>query len=100
MTDESSERDEPASSVGLDGTSHQSAKPRTFTLNSREFYQAVCPPPDPWVWAGGLPREPRLRDRPARSVGLDGTSHPSVIQEGSLPSHLAGEGGAKRRVSC
>jgi hypothetical protein len=35
---------------------------RTFTLNSREFHDAVTPPPDPHVWAGGLPREPRLRD--------------------------------------
>jgi hypothetical protein len=35
---------------------------RTFTLNSREFYEAVTPPPEPHVWAGGLPREPRLRD--------------------------------------
>ena len=36
---------------------------RTFSLNSREFHEAVCPPPDPWVWAGGLHREPRVRDR-------------------------------------
>ena len=36
---------------------------RTFTLNSKEFYQAVTPPPDPWVWAGRLSREPRLRER-------------------------------------
>lgn len=36
---------------------------RTFSLNSRDFYEAVTPPPDPWVWAGGLPREPRARDR-------------------------------------
>jgi hypothetical protein len=35
----------------------------TFSMNSREFYEAVTPPPDPWVWAGGLPREPRGRDR-------------------------------------
>jgi hypothetical protein len=33
---------------------------RTFTLNSREFYEAVTPPPEPHVWAGGLPREARL----------------------------------------
>ncbi len=36
---------------------------RTFNLNSREFYEAVCPPPDPWVWADGLPRVPRPRDQ-------------------------------------
>jgi hypothetical protein len=39
------------------------ANMRTFELNSREFYEAVCAPPDPWVWAGGLPREPRPRER-------------------------------------
>ena len=32
---------------------------RTFGLNSREFYEAVTPAPEPRVWAGGLPREPR-----------------------------------------
>jgi hypothetical protein len=31
---------------------------RTFTLNSREFYEGVTPAPQPHVWAGGLPREP------------------------------------------
>ena len=36
---------------------------RTFSMNSKEFYEAVTPPPDPHVWAGGLPREPRLRER-------------------------------------
>jgi hypothetical protein len=30
-----------------------------FGLNSREFYEAVTPAPEPHVWAGGLPREPR-----------------------------------------
>jgi hypothetical protein len=34
---------------------------RTFSLNSREFYESVCPPADPWVWAGGLPKEPQPR---------------------------------------
>jgi hypothetical protein len=32
---------------------------RTFSLNSREFYEAVTPAPAPHVWAEGLPREPR-----------------------------------------
>ena len=32
---------------------------RSFSLNSREFYEAVTPAPEPHVWAGGLPREPR-----------------------------------------
>ena len=36
---------------------------RSFSLNSRDFYQAVTAPPDPWVWAGGLPREPKARER-------------------------------------
>ncbi len=40
---------------------------RTFTLNSREFYEAVTPAPEPHVWAGGLPREPRWV-RPAEAV--------------------------------
>lgn len=36
---------------------------RTFTLNSREFYEAVCEPRErPWIPNGALPREPR-RDR-------------------------------------
>ena len=37
---------------------------RSFSLNSEEAYAALCPPRDPWVWAGGLPREPRARDLP------------------------------------
>lgn len=36
---------------------------RTFTLNSKEFYEAVTPPPDPWRGGPGLPREPRARDQ-------------------------------------
>ena len=40
---------------------------RTFGLNSREFYEAVTPAPEPHVWAGGLPREPRWA-RPAEGV--------------------------------
>ena len=63
---------------------------RTFTLNSREFYEAVRAPEDrPWIPNGALPREPRIRDR-------------AVVFERDLPAALAplpaGEGGAKRRV--
>ena len=37
---------------------------RTFTLNSPEFYEAVCTPRErPWIPNGALPREPRLRER-------------------------------------
>lgn len=37
---------------------------RTFTLNSREFYEAVCEPRDrPWIPNGSLGREPRERER-------------------------------------
>ena len=35
---------------------------RSFSLNSREFYEAVTPPPDRSRWGPGLPREPRPRD--------------------------------------
>ena len=38
---------------------------RTFGLNSREFYEAVCDPRErPWIPNGALPREPRARDLP------------------------------------
>ena len=40
---------------------------RTFSLNSREFYEAVCPREDrPWIPNGALPREPRW---PRRTKG-------------------------------
>jgi len=36
---------------------------RTFSLNSREFYEAVCGPAErAWIPNGALPREPRLRE--------------------------------------
>ena len=36
---------------------------RSFKFDSREFYEAVCPPADrPWIPNGALPREPRPRD--------------------------------------
>ena len=42
---------------------------RSFGLNGSEFYEAVTPAPEPHVWAGGLPREPR-RARPAETVSV------------------------------
>lgn len=37
---------------------------RTFTLNSREFYECVTEPRErPWIPNGALPREPRARER-------------------------------------
>ena len=36
---------------------------RSFELNSVEAREALCEPPDPWVWAGGLPREPKAWPR-------------------------------------
>lgn len=47
---------------------------RTFSLNSKEFYEAVTPPPEPHVWAGGLPREPRVWER---EVVLERCAKPS-----------------------
>jgi hypothetical protein len=39
---------------------------RTFSLNSREFHEAVCEPRErPWIPNGALPREPRVREREA-----------------------------------
>ena len=38
---------------------------RTFSMNSREFYEAVCTPRErPWIPNGALPREPRGRHLP------------------------------------
>jgi hypothetical protein len=37
---------------------------RSFGLNSREFYEAVCEPRErPWIPNGALPREPKARER-------------------------------------
>ena len=37
---------------------------RSFSLNSDEAYDAMCPRPDrPWIVAGSLPREPRVWGR-------------------------------------
>ena len=38
---------------------------RTFSMNSKEFYEAVCIPRErPWIPNGALPREPRVWDLP------------------------------------
>jgi hypothetical protein len=43
---------------------------RTFGLNSREFYEAVCEPRErPWIPNGALPREPR-RATPSSGVSV------------------------------
>ena len=34
--------------------------PRTFTLNSKEFYDAITPPPEYHQWGPGLGSEPRV----------------------------------------
>lgn len=44
---------------------------RWFGLNSREFYEAVAPTPEPHVWAGGLPREPRWTRAARLSVAAE-----------------------------
>ena len=37
---------------------------RTFTLNSDQAYEALCPNPDrPWIPNGALPRDPRWGHR-------------------------------------
>jgi|tagenome__1003787_1003787.scaffolds.fasta_scaffold20926797_3 hypothetical protein len=37
---------------------------RSFSLNSPEFYEAVCEPRErPWIPNGSLPREPRVWER-------------------------------------
>jgi hypothetical protein len=41
---------------------HAETRNRSFGLNSREFYEAVREPIEPpWIMAGSLPREPRVR---------------------------------------
>jgi len=38
---------------------------RSFSLNSRDFYEAVTEPRErPWIPNGALPREPRARNLP------------------------------------
>lgn len=56
MTDEP-EPTEPPRMVGMDGSP---AGTRSFSLNTREFYEATCHPSRrPWIPNGALPREPR-----------------------------------------
>ena len=38
--------------------------PRTFSMNSKEFYEAVTRPPEPHMWGPSLPTEPRVWDLP------------------------------------
>jgi hypothetical protein len=38
--------------------------PRTFSMNSKEFYEAVTRPPEVHMWGPGLPNEPRVWDLP------------------------------------
>jgi hypothetical protein len=46
---------------------------RSFSLNSREFYEAVCEPRErPWIPNGALPRDPPPRDLP---VFIDDKKH-------------------------
>ena len=51
----------------MSGEHRTAPNQRTFSLNSREFYEVVTPAPEPHVWAGGLPREPQW-PRPAETV--------------------------------
>lgn len=38
---------------------------RSFSLNSDEAYEALCPREDkPWIMNGSLPREPRVQNLP------------------------------------
>jgi hypothetical protein len=59
MTDEECEADQPSAPNPC--PEHVEGM-RSFSLNSAEAEATLCPP-DPWVWAGGLPREPRLWER-------------------------------------
>ena len=36
---------------------------RTFSMNSEEFYRAMTPPPEPWRWGPGLPKDPPRREQ-------------------------------------
>ena len=37
---------------------------RSFSLNSEEAYEALCPRFErPWIANGALPREPRIREQ-------------------------------------
>lgn len=56
--------EQPVHWTDINGEAHTTAPGtmRSFSLNSREFYEAVCEPRErPWIPNGALPREPRLR---------------------------------------
>jgi hypothetical protein len=46
--------------VGMDGSP---AGIRTFSMNSREFYEAVTQRPGPWRWGPGIGSQPNC-ERP------------------------------------
>jgi hypothetical protein len=41
---------------------HAETRNRSFTLNSREFHEAVARGTEAWIANGALPRDPRPRD--------------------------------------
>ena len=61
-----------------DTGAHPETHNRTFSLNSPEFYEAVCGRRErPWIPNGALPREPnwpRQNDGPSISAGDDGSA--------------------------
>ena len=71
---------------------------RTFTLNSREFHEAVCPPCEQaWIPNGSLPREPRLRDQEVfRAEQVRGTEARSL--SGGQASTASEHGKVKPRT--
>ncbi|MFL6726743.1 MAG: hypothetical protein ACJ8FS_09555 [Sphingomicrobium sp.] len=61
---------------------------RTFSLNSREFHEAVREPSErPWIPNGSLPAAPRARDREAlRAQDVWGTSEHAKVEPGTRRS--------------
>lgn len=55
MTDETTP-EQPPRMVGMNG---EPAGIRSFSMNSREFYEAVTEPRPSWCWGPGLPRDAR-----------------------------------------
>jgi hypothetical protein len=52
--------EQPPLMVGMDGSP---AGIRTFSMNSREFYEAVTQRPGPWRWGPGIGSQPNC-ERP------------------------------------
>ena len=53
---------------------------RSFSLNSRDFYEAVTEPRErPWIPNGALPREPRAREREVIVERKRGRSEPQSM---------------------